>query len=53
MREVRDAPTGSRLGREKRYSRLTAAVYWRGVDEDVRDHVRSCVLLFIPGESRT
>jgi hypothetical protein len=36
MREVRDAPTGSRLDREKRYSRLTAAVYWRDVDGDVK-----------------
>ena len=53
MREIHDAPTGGHLGREKTYSRLTAAVYWRCVDEDVRDHVRSCVLLFIPGESRT
>jgi hypothetical protein len=36
MREVRDAPTSSRLDREKRYSRLTAAVYWRDVDGDVK-----------------
>ena len=43
MREVHDAPTGGHLGREKTYSRLTAAVYWLRVYEDVRDYVRSCV----------
>jgi hypothetical protein len=43
MREVHDAPTGGHLGREKTYSRLTAAVYWRGVYDDVRDYVSSCV----------
>jgi hypothetical protein len=43
MREIHDAPTGGHLGREKTYSRLTAAVYWRGVYDDVRDYVRSCV----------
>jgi hypothetical protein len=43
VREVHDAPTGGHLGREKTYRRLTAAVYWQGVYEDVRDYVRSCV----------
>jgi RNase H-like domain found in reverse transcriptase/Reverse transcriptase (RNA-dependent DNA polymerase)/Integrase zinc binding domain/Retroviral aspartyl protease len=43
MREVHDAPTGGHLGREKTYARLTAAVYWRGVYNDVRDYVSSCV----------
>ena len=43
LREVHDTPTGGHLGREKTYRRLTAAVYWQGVYEDVRDYVRSCV----------
>ena len=43
MREVHDAPTGGHLGREKTYRRLTARVYWRGVYQDVKDYVRSCV----------
>jgi RNase H-like domain found in reverse transcriptase/Reverse transcriptase (RNA-dependent DNA polymerase)/Integrase zinc binding domain/Retroviral aspartyl protease len=43
LREVHDAPTGGHLGREKTYSRLTAEVYWKGIHNDVRDYVTSCV----------
>jgi len=39
-----DSPTGGHSGVEITKKRLASVLYWRGLNKDVRNHVRACVV---------
>ncbi|NCU37264.1 hypothetical protein EOM75_14810, partial [Candidatus Falkowbacteria bacterium] len=42
LTEAHDAPTSGHFGRDKTLARLRNSFYWPGMDDDVREYVRTC-----------
>ena len=43
LQEAHDTPVGGHFGRKKTYGQLKRSWWWRGISNDVRDYVRSCL----------
>ena len=43
MKALHDLPMSGHLGRKKTYHRVRSQYYWKGLGQDVKDFVRSCM----------